>query len=70
MKLVHTKEIVVSDEHLDELNHVNNVQFVHWVEEMAKEHWELLKHQTTYAEDFWVMHDHHIQYLSLIHIWS
>ena len=62
MKLVHTKEIVVSDEHLDELNHVNNVQFVHWVEEMAKEHWELLKHQTNYSEDFWVIHDHHIQY--------
>ena len=25
MKLVHIKEIVVSDEHLDQNNHVNNV---------------------------------------------
>ncbi|MFN3271907.1 MAG: hypothetical protein ACK40Y_05045 [Cloacibacterium caeni] len=28
--------MVVSDEHLDQNNHVNNVQYVHWVEEMAK----------------------------------
>ena len=43
MKLVHIKEIVVNDEHLDQNNHVNNVQYVHWVEEMAKEHWDILK---------------------------
>ena len=36
MNLVHIKEIVVNDEHLDQNNHVNNVQYVHWVEEMAK----------------------------------
>ena len=62
MKLVHIKEIVVSDEHLDQNNHVNNVQYVHWVEEMAKEHWDLLKTSTPFADDFWVLSDHHIQY--------
>lgn len=62
MKLVHIKEIVVSDEHLDQNNHVNNVQYVHWVEEMAKEHWDILKNSTPFADDFWVLSDHHIQY--------
>lgn len=62
MKLIHSKEILVSDEHLDEVNHVNNVQYVHWVEEIAKEHWDILKHTTDYANDFWVLADHHIQY--------
>ena len=62
MKLVHIKEIVVSDEHLDQNNHVNNVQYVHWVEEMAKEHWDILKNSMPYSDDFWVLSDHHIQY--------
>lgn len=62
MNLVHIKEIVVTDQHLDERNHVNNVQYVLWVEEMAKEHWDILKHQTAYAEDVWFLADHHIQY--------
>lgn len=62
MKLIHSKIIEVGEEHLDEFNHVNNVQYVHWVEEIAKEHWELVKNKTSYPNDFWVMADHHIQY--------
>ena len=62
MKLIHQKQILVTHEHLDILNHVNNVQYVHWVEEMAMEHWEILKNKTPYFNDFWVLADHHIQY--------
>ena len=62
MKPVHIKEIVVSDKHLDQNNHVNNVQYVHWVEEMAKEHWDIFKNSTPFADDFWVLSDHDIQY--------
>lgn len=62
MNLIHSKIIEVGEEHLDEFNHVNNVQYVHWVEEIAKEHWELVKNKTSYPNDFWVMADHHIQY--------
>lgn len=62
MQLSHSKKITVSDNHIDALNHVNNVQYVHWVEEMAMEHWDQLKHHTEYANDFWVLSDHHIQY--------
>ncbi|MFT3919214.1 acyl-CoA thioesterase [Cloacibacterium sp.] len=62
MKHVHIKEILITKEHLDQMNHVNNVQYVHWVEEMAKEHWDILRHNTNYVDDFWFLADHHIQY--------
>ncbi len=62
MEIVHQKEIIVTEQHLDQNNHVNNVQYVHWVEEIAVEHWETLKHLTLYPKDYWVMVDHHIQY--------
>ena len=29
---------------------------------MAKEHWDILKNSTPFADDFWVLSDHHIQY--------
>jgi acyl-CoA thioester hydrolase len=62
MKLIYTTEIIVTQEHLDRNNHVNNVQYVHWVEEAAAAHWNILKHQTDYVNDYWVLVDHHIQY--------
>lgn len=62
MKQIHIKEILITKEHLDQMNHVNNVQYVHWVEEMAKEHWDILRHNTNYVDDFWFLADHHIQY--------
>ena len=62
MKHIHIKEILITKEHLDQMNHVNNVQYVHWVEEMAKEHWDILRHNTNYVDDFWFLADHHIQY--------
>ena len=58
MKHVHIKEILITKEHLDQMNHVNNVQYVHWVEEMAKEHWDILRHNTNYVDDFWFLADH------------
>ncbi|WP_300675099.1 acyl-ACP thioesterase domain-containing protein [Soonwooa sp.] len=61
-ELVHSKEIKISKEHLDKNDHVNNVQYVHWVEEIAADHWEVLKNKTQYSKDYWVLFDHHIQY--------
>ena len=29
---------------------------------MAKEHWDILKNSTPFADDFWVLSDHHILY--------
>jgi acyl-CoA thioester hydrolase len=35
MNLVHEKQIKVTEEHIDGNKHVNNVQYVHWVEESS-----------------------------------
>lgn len=56
------KNITVSEDHLDMYQHVNNVQYVHWVEDIATEHWEKVRNRTAYANCTWVMVDHHIQY--------
>lgn len=37
-----TLERTVLPEHLDTLNHVNNVQYLYWVQEAAQAHWEAL----------------------------
>lgn len=60
--LTHEKYITVTEAHIDSNHHVNNVQYVHWVEEVATEHWEKVKHLTPYFNDFWVLSDHHIHY--------
>lgn len=62
MNLVYTKSFIITEDHLDQNQHVNNVQYVHWVEEAAGEHWDLVKDKTDYANDYWVLVDHHIQY--------
>lgn len=61
-KIIFEKEIIVQPEHLDENNHVNNVQFVNWVEEMASGHWEAVKHLCPYTNDFFFLNEHTIQY--------
>lgn len=62
MRLSHKKIITVTHENLDAMNHVNNVQYVHWVEEIAAEHWNIVKDNTPYYNDYWVLVDHHITY--------
>jgi acyl-CoA thioester hydrolase len=55
-------EIVVKQSDLDELNHVNNIRYVEWVQDIAKRHW--LKNATSNIHEnfFWVMTNHCISY--------
>jgi acyl-CoA thioester hydrolase len=55
-------EIVVTQSDLDELNHVNNIRYVEWVQDIAKQHW--LKNATSniLGDFFWVMTNHCIAY--------
>jgi acyl-CoA thioester hydrolase len=55
-------EIVVKQSDLDELNHVNNIRYVEWVQDIAKRHW--LKNATSNILEnfFWVMTNHCIAY--------
>ena len=57
---LHEKEILITKEFLDELQHVNNIEYVKWVEMIATEHWELLKNSTAYKDYIWFTVDHFI----------
>ena len=52
---------IVGPKHIDRLNHVNNVIYLEWVNEIAKLHWdELTKdHAQNY---YWVVRKHVIEY--------
>ena len=57
-------QIKVSTEDLDELNHVNNVQYVNWVNDVAKWHWEQNASKTILNKYYWVVLSHNIEYKS------
>ena len=59
MGLIFEKQIQVTEEHIDANNHVNNVQYVKWMEEIAGEHWNFVKHKTDFPNDIWMLLDHH-----------
>ena len=56
------KLIKVTQDDLDELNHVNNVRYVQWVNDIAKEHWLQNTLEEIREDFFWVMLSHHLQY--------
>ena len=66
--------IIVKKEHLDILNHVNNVVYIQWVQDIAQKHWDLAITDDIKQNYFWVLLNHTIDYkkpavlLSLIHI--
>ena len=62
MPKVFTKTIQVSPHDIDELQHVNNVRYLQWVQDMAKAHWELLAPQSTRERYIWVVANHFIEY--------
>ncbi len=59
--LYYEKTISVTEDDLDELEHVNNVRYVQWIQDISKEHW-----RDTVPEELqnviWVVLSHHISY--------
>lgn len=56
--------LTVSQNDLDELNHVNNIKYVEWVQEIAKSHW-LKKAPLKIINNYhWIMLSHSIEYKS------
>ena len=49
-------------DHLDELAHVNNVQYLHWVQEIAEAHWKSLIGKDSCSFGIWVVRSHKIDY--------
>jgi len=56
------KTITVSSEDLDQLNHVNNVRYVQWVQDIAEEHWLQNATEDILDSFFWVLVSHQIDY--------
>ena len=53
----------VEASHLDALNHVNNVVYLQWVNDISEKHWELLSNDSLNSKYFWVCLRHEIDYL-------
>ena len=59
-------EKTVQKKHLDDLNHVNNVQYLYWVQEVSQAHWDNLIHKKKFLEKgLWVVRSHRIEYKNL-----
>lgn len=56
------KRLRVLSEHLDEMQHVNNVQYLQWVQDVAKEHWLSIANPAWLDEFAWVVISHQIEY--------
>ena len=58
----HQKMIVVKPADIDELDHVNNVVYLSWVQDIAKEHWQIRASQEIINQYKWVVVNHNITY--------
>lgn len=59
---VYSQRRVVKKEDLDELDHVNNVRYVQWIQDIAKEHWEVRATADLKSKFLWVVIRHEIDY--------
>lgn len=57
-----TQNITVTENDLDELNHVNNIRYIEWVNDIAKAHWLEKASKNTTENYFWVLLSHTIDY--------
>lgn len=61
---IYQLEITVNQSDLDELNHVNNIRYVEWVQDIAKAHWQKNVTSKVNKSYFWVLIKHCIEYKS------
>ena len=60
----YSKQITVNTNHVDTLNHVNNVVYLQWVNDIAEEHWELIKPKNENSNLAWVVRQHELVYFA------
>tara|TARA_B100001094_G_C18196036_1_gene811069 strand:+ start:2685 stop:3086 length:402 start_codon:yes stop_codon:yes gene_type:complete len=56
------QEVIVSNDHLDDLMHVNNVQYLNWAQEIAKSHWNFLINKFKEPYGIWMVRHHDVTY--------
>lgn len=54
--------ITVEARHLDELNHVNNVVYLQWVQDAAAAHWNRKATEQMKSAYLWVVLSHYLEY--------
>lgn len=59
---VYSKTLVVTQDDLDENQHVNNVRYVEWIQEIAREHWDVRASDQLKEKFFWVVIRYEIDY--------
>ncbi|WP_055446472.1 acyl-CoA thioesterase [Lacinutrix mariniflava] len=59
---VFTQTLTVTEKDLDELNHVNNVRYIDWVNSVAKSHWLKNGPKNITENFFWILLSHTIDY--------
>ena len=62
MKVFIHKHTVVKKE-IDDLNHVNNVVYLQWINDVAILHWQKLSNEAINKKYIWVAIRHEIDYL-------
>ena len=58
----HEKNLIVGAQDIDELNHVNNVIYLKWVQDIAREHWIRAAPDHIKDQLAWVVISHFITY--------
>ena len=59
---VYEKTLVVQKTEIDEYNHVNNVVYVQWIQDIANEHWQELTGGVVPKDYVWFVVRHEIDY--------
>ena len=59
---IYEQELTVTTDHLDQLNHVNNIEYVRWVQDIAAAHWDTKASENIRKNYYWVLLSHHIHY--------
>jgi len=59
----HQETFKVQKSDIDVLNHVNNVVYLQWVNNIAERHWSILSNDEVNKKYFWVAIRHEIDYL-------
>lgn len=63
MQHVFTLTIKVSKKDIDDLQHVNNLVYVRWMDKIATTHWNFLTKDNPLPQYIWVVMRHEIDYL-------
>ncbi len=60
----HQMNLKVQKNEIDALNHVNNVVYLQWVNDISEKHWSILSNRKIDSKYFWVAIRHEIDYVN------